>query len=234
MPRLFSNGAAMLMTRFCLALGLVLVVSASASRAEDAPPAGCALASASFLSQPDQGEATITCSGLSEAFGRQFAEIMNRILQDRLDPQMVLAKLDEVDRVPEVDVARTIDEDQRQLMIQNLLGKPAAQIAIIAHPMVEDSAEFAKAIATQLLMLGWQIEGHQIRRAAPKLLEPVRGVALVVRDRGAAPQNALLLKAALAAAHINASLVADPALAPEATLLWIGRRPQFAATEPPK
>jgi hypothetical protein len=94
MPRLFSNGAAMLMTRFCLALGLVLVVSASASRAEDAPPAGCALASASFLSQPDQGEATITCSGLSEAFGRQFAEIMNRILQDRLDPQMVLAKLD--------------------------------------------------------------------------------------------------------------------------------------------
>jgi hypothetical protein len=232
MPRFFSSGAAMLMNRFYLALGLVLVVSAGAARAEDAAlPAGCALASASFLSQPDQGDATINCSGLSEAFGQKFAEIMNRILQDRLDPQMVLAKLDEVDRVPEVDVARTFDEDQRQLMIKNLLGKPAEQIAITAHPMVEDSAEFAKAIATQLLMLGWQIEGHQIRRAAPKLLEPVRGVALVVRDRGAAPKKALLLKAALAAAHINASLVADPALPPEATLLWIGRRPQFSATE---
>jgi hypothetical protein len=225
----------MLMKRFSLALGVVLVVSAGASYAQDAPPpAGCALASASFLSQPDQGEVSINCSGLSEAFGRQFADIMNRILQDRLDPQMVLAKLDEVDRVPEADVARTLDDDQRQLMIQSLLGKPAAQIAITAHPTVEDSAEFAKAIATQLLMLGWQIEGHQIRRAAPKLLEPVRGVALVVRDRGAAPQKALLLKAALAAAHINASLVADPGLAPEATLLWIGRRPQFAATDPPK
>ena len=63
----------------------------------------------------------------------------------------------EVDRVPEVDVARTIDDDQRQLMIKNLLGKPAEQIAITAHPMVEDSAEFAKAIATQLLVLGWQV-----------------------------------------------------------------------------
>lgn len=225
----------MSMTRLSLALGLVLVVSVlvavTAARAEDAPTAGCTLASASFLAQPDQGDVTINCSGLSEAFGRQLAEIMSRILQNRLDPQMVLAKLEEIERVPQAGVARTVDEHQRQLIIQNLLGKPAAQIAITAHLTVEDSAEFAKAIATSLMMVGWQIEGNQIRRAAPKSLDPVSGIALVVRDRGAAPPKALHLKAALAAARVSAVLVSDPALAPDATLLWVGRRLSFAPTE---
>ena len=41
-------------------------------------------------------------------------------------------------------------------------------------------------------------------------------------------------KAALAAAHISAALVSDPALAADATLLWIGRRVVFAPAEPAK
>jgi hypothetical protein len=232
----------MLMTRSALALGLFLVVSAAmatpvaitAARAEDAPPAGCTFAGASFLSTPDQGDVTISCSGLSEAVGRQLADIMTRILKDRLDPQMVLAKLDEVDRIPEAGVARTVDESQRQSIIQSLLGKPVEQIAITAHLQVEDSADYAKAIATSLMMVGWQIEGQQIHRAAPKLLDPVQGLALVVHDRSAAPQKALQLKAALAAAHIGAPLVSNPALAADATMLWVGRRPEAAPTEPAK
>jgi hypothetical protein len=183
---------------------------------------------------PDQGEVTIGCSGLSEAFGKQFADILTRILQNRLDPQMVLAKLDEVDRVPLEGVARIVDDNQRQLIIQNLHGKPAGQIAITAHPLVEDSAEFAKAIATSLLQVGWQIEGQQIRRAAPKSLDSVPGIAVVVHDRGAPPPPALQLRAALNAAHITAALVADPALPPEATMLWVGRRPAFGSTGPAK
>jgi hypothetical protein len=227
----------MSMTRFSFGLGVFLVVSipmaTTASRAEDAA-AGCTLASASFLASPDQGEATINCTGLSEAFGRQLAEIMSRILQNRLDPQIVLAKLEEVERVPEAGVARAVDDQQRHLIIQSLIGKPAAQIAITAHLSVEDSAEFGKAIATSLMMVGWQIEGNQIRRAAPKSLDPVSGVALVVRDRSAPPQKALQLKAALAAARISAVLVSDPAMAADAALLWVGRRLTFAPTEPAK
>src|SRR5690348_3054943 len=100
----------MRVTHFYAAIGLFLLASATGARAEDAPAAGCTLASASFLASPDQGEVTINCSGLSEAFGRQLAEIMSRILQNRLDPQMVLVKLEEVDRVPEAGVARTVDD----------------------------------------------------------------------------------------------------------------------------
>jgi hypothetical protein len=226
MPRLFYDGAAMLMMRALIAFGLCWVMSAGTARAEDALPVGCAVTAVNMVSQ-DQGTVTIDCSGLSEAFGKDFAAIMTRILKDRLDPQMVMLKLDEVDRVPQEGVARTVDEDQRQRIIQSLFGKPPGQVAIIAHPKVDDSAEFAKAIATSLLQVGWQIEGQQIRRAAPQSLEPLPGLAVVVRDKNAVPQQAVLLKAALNAAHITAPLVADPALAPDATLIWVGRRPEF-------
>jgi len=171
----------MSMTRPLLALGLFLVVSAmlaatgatpmaiSAARADEIPPAGCSFAGASFLSQADLGDVTINCTGLSEAFGRQLTEILTRILKNRLDPQMVLAKLEEVDQVPPEGVARTVDDNQRHLIIQSLIGKPVEQIAITAHLSVEDSAEYAKALATPLMMVGWQIEANQVRRAAPEL-----------------------------------------------------------------
>ena len=55
-----------------------------------------------------------------------------------------------------------------------------------------------------------------------------RATYILPRDKGAAPEQALQLRAALIAAHIAAGLVADPSLAPEATLLWIGRRPGFS------
>jgi len=217
----------MLMMRSAIVLGLFWAVSASPARAEDAAAGACSVTDVNMTS-PDQGTVTIGCSGLSEAFGRQFADILTRILKDRLDPQTVMVKLDEVDRVPQEGIARTVDESQRQLIIQSLFGKPPGQIAITAHPIVEDSAEFAKAIATPLLQVGWRIEGQQIRRAAPQSLEPVPGLAVVVRDKGAAPRQALELRAALNAAHIATGLVADPSLAPDATLLWIGRRPGFS------
>jgi hypothetical protein len=230
---MFYDGAAMFPTRSAVALAFLLVAPAGAARADDAAPPGCTVSSVNIVAQ-DMGDVAISCSGLTEAFGQKFAEIMTRILQDRLDPQTVLAKLDEVDRIPGEGVARTVDENQRQMIIRALNGKPVGQIAITAHPLVDDSAEFAKAIATSLLTVGWQIEGHEIRRAAPKSLDPVTGLAIVVRDRVATPQHALQLKAALNAAHITASWVTDPALAPDATLLWVGRRPVFMSADPPK
>jgi hypothetical protein len=214
---------------FAFAL-LGLTLAPSAARAEDPAPGGCALTSALLVSQ-DQGTVTIGCSGVSEAFGGQLADVLTRILQDRLDPQMVLAKLDEVERVPQDGVARVVSETQQQTIIQALLGKQPGRIAITAHPQVEDSADYAKSLAAPLIMVGWQIEGHQVRRTAPKLLEGVSGVALVVRSREAPPPQALQLRAALSAAHIVAPLVSDPALPADAMTLWIGRRPVFMPTE---
>src|SRR4029077_2848735 len=119
MPRLFYDGAAMLMMRSAIVFGLFWVVSAGTASAQDALPVGCSVTAVNMVTQ-DQGTVTIDCSGLSEAFGKDFATIMTRILKDRLDPQMVMLKLDEVDRVPEEGVARTVDENQRQLIIQSL------------------------------------------------------------------------------------------------------------------
>ncbi len=221
------------MIGFAAALCLLLLLAAPLARADEPPPApGCSIGGTNMI-PVDKGEAkgdvTINCSGLTEAFGNQLNEILNRILQERLDPQMVMAKLSEVDRVPEEGVARVVNDDQRQQLIRALTGKPSEMIAITAHPAVDDSAEFAKGIAMALMMVGWQIDGQQIRRIAPKALDPVHGVAVVVKNRDTAPAKAAQLKAALASAHIAASLISDPSLAPDAALLWIGRRPQFMA-----
>lgn len=221
------------MKRLAIALAVSLAAGAAANAEEPPPP--CAVDGGNFVAQDKgdpKGDVTINCSGLTEAFGNQLTEVLNRILKDRLDPQMVLAKLSDVDRVPEEGVARTLTEDQRHLILQSLNGKPAAQIAITAHPAVEDSADYARGIATPLLMVGWKIEGNEIRRVAVKALEPVTGVALVVRDKNAPPEKAVELKTALAAAKITATLVSDPAMAADGTLLWIGRRPEFMPDQP--
>jgi len=76
-------------------------------------------------------------------------------------------------------------------------------------------------------MVGWQIEGNQIRRAAPKSLEGIAGVAIVVRSGDSLPPKALQLRNALTAANIGAQLVSDPGLPADGAMLWIGRRPVF-------
>jgi len=212
------------MKRLLIAVGLGLVVLSPAARADDAPAPACGLTSAPLLASSD-GNVLIGCSGgVSEAAGNQLAEILTRILQKRLDPQLVLVKLEEVDRVTD-GVARVVDDGQRQAIVQSLVGKQAEQITITAHLAVDDAAEFAKGIAAPLTMAGWQIEGHQIRRAASRALDGVHGVAIVVRNRDAAPPKALQLKNALSAAQIGSQLVSDPNLPADAATLWIGRRP---------
>lgn len=220
------------MKRFAVALGFLVVITAPAARAQTPPP--CTFVPATSLLGQNQIDVTISCTGLGEAMGKQFADMLNKIVQDRLDPRSVIAKLDEVERIPEQGVARTVSDDQRQTIVQSLLGKPVAEVAISAHPLEDDSGDFAQALAMPLVMVGWHIEGDQIRRRAPKQLDPVPGLALVVRDRNAPPQKALQLRAALAAAQIGSALVSDPAQPPDAVLLWIGRRPELPPVEPPK
>ncbi len=200
----------------------VSALLAAAAHSEPAP-AACALASGLVVAQ-DQGVVTLVCIGPNEAQGNQLAELLSRILQNRLDPQAVLVKLEEIAPVPRDGVARLLDDAQREAVIRVLSGNPPEQIAIVAHPEAADSGDFAKALAMPLLMVGWRIESNQIRRVAPKPLAEITGVALVVRDRNAAPEKAVRLKAALAAARIVAPLVSDPALPGEATTLWVGRR----------
>ena len=216
-----------------LGLGVILCVSfcGAVARAQTPPPS-CALTGSSGLMPQAPGDVSIGCNGVSEAVGKQLVELLNRMLQERLDPQGVMAKLGEVERIPEAGVARTVTQEQRQQIIKALLGKPPAQVALNAHPQVEDSAPLAQELAMALAMVGWQIEGDQIRRRATRELDAVPGIALFVKDRNAPPQKAQQLKAALAAAAIGSSLVSNPSLAPDAVMVWIGRRPEFAASDP--
>jgi hypothetical protein len=222
------------MKRLLIAIALGLAIAPNAAGADEPPAqANCEIAAQAMIGG-DPNKVTIACYGINDAFAEQLIGLAHRMLRDRINPQTVLAKLDEVERVPEDGVARTLDDVQRQVIIQSLHGQDAAQIMITAHPNVDDSAGYAKDLATPLLMAGWQIEGHQVRRTAPKALEPVQGVAIVVRDTNAPPKKAQRLKAALTAAKVTAPFVSDPRFDAEATMLWIGKRPGFMQADAAK
>lgn len=220
------------MKRLFLVLALV-AFSPIGAGADDAsqPPRACGLVSALLVSQ-DQGSITIGCNGIGEEFGGQLADVLTEMLQRRLDPQQVLAKLAELEPVPAVNVNRDLDAGHRQLMVQSLVGKSPEQITIAADPKETDAGEYGKQLATALMMVGWTIDGNQISRKEVPGLNGVHGLALVVRNNANPPAKAVALKAALQSAHVEAPLRSDPSLAGEATVLWIGKRPSFNPLEP--
>ena len=207
-----------------LAFLLLLPVSAWA---DDAPQGqGCGLVTSALISQ-DQGQVMINCVGVTEEFGTQLAGVLTYVLQHRLDPQIVIAKLDEIEGAPPGDAPRTLSADQAQTLVQGLVGKPTGTIAIVAYPDGKDAGDYALAIATKLQIAGWQIEGRQVRRSAPQNLVDITGIALVVHDEKSPPEAALQLKRAMGAAKIFLPIISDPSMGKDTELLWIGKRPDF-------
>lgn len=220
------------MKRLFVTLGAGLITSIPAALAQSPPPPACAVIGTNPRTQ-HEADVTIGCSNIPEAMAAPLAAVLTRILQQQLDPQLLMARLNEIAALPAEGVARAVTDDQRQAIIRSLTGKPSAEVAVIAHPLVQDAAELAQALATPLVMVGWQLQGNQIRRAAPRHLDQVPGIALVVRDAGKLPPKAEQLKAALIAASLGPNVVSDPAMPPDGVLLWIGR-PPGNAPKPPK
>jgi hypothetical protein len=207
------------------ALFCTLAALPGIARADDPPPGekGCGVVSGMLISQ-GQGQVMINCVNVTEELGGQLAGVLTYILQQRLDPEIVVAKLGEIQGGPEEGVARSLSTDQGQAIVRSLVGKPSETVAIAAHPTENDSADYAKAIATQLQMVGWQIDNNHISRVVPKGFENLPGLMVIVRDEKAPPAKAQLLKTAFAAAKLFLPIVADPTLAPDRAILWVGKR----------
>jgi len=219
------------MTRITPALLSALLLFPAAARADDPQEGqGCGIVSGALISQ-DKGQVMINCVGVTAEFGSQLAGILTYVLQHRLDPEVVIAKLDEMEGMPAGDAPRILNASQGQVIVQALLAKPSAQIAIVANPEGKDTADYAVAIASQLQLAGWQVTGGQIRRMVPPALAEVTGLVLVVRDEKSPPDAALRLKQAMAGAKIFLPVISDPGLAPDATMLWVGKRPDFNAAQ---
>lgn len=219
------------MKSFLVALFAAAVVLPAAAFADgDAQQEkGCGVATGAFVAQGD-GQVTINCFGVTPEFGAQLAGVLTEVLQRRLDPELVVAKLSEIEGLPPDGTPRSLTADQGQTLVQSLVaGKPAA-ISISADPEGAEPGGYALAIATRLGMAGWRIEGDQIRRAVPPGLAEIRGLVLAVRDDKAPPDKATRLKQAMAAAKIFVPIVAKPDLGADAALLWVGKRPTLGAT----
>jgi len=213
---------------FLVSLLAALMLS-MAAQADDPPgpsAVGCGMVSGALISQ-GQGQVMINCVGVTEEFGAQLAGILTFVLQNRLDPELVIVKLGEMEGVPEGNTARTLSSDQGQAIVKSLLGKPSEEIAIVAHPQSDDGGDYAVAIATRLAMVGWRIEGNQIRRVAPPSLDEIPGLVMVVHDEKKPPEKARELKAAMISAKIVLPIISDSTLPADGALLWVGKRPIF-------
>jgi hypothetical protein len=221
------------MKQLLLAMLSALLLVPAAARADDTPSGerGCGLVSGALVPQ-GQGQVMINCVGVTEDFGGQLAGILTYVLQNRLDPEIVIAKLNEIEGVPEGDAPRSLTVDQGQAIVQSLVGAKPEVIAMIANPAGSDSGEYSISIATRLGMAGWQIEGNQIRRLVPPGLADIAGLVLVVQNEKAPPEKAVALKKAMAAAKIYLPIVSDAQMAQGGAMLWVGKRPSFnAATQ---
>lgn len=211
--------------------GLLLM---PAARAGDAPkpgtpaPRGCRLADGALVNQ-EGGRVTIDCLGVGPQLGGRLAGILTYVLQRRLDPELVIARLDEVQGVPPANQPRNLSDDQGLALVQSLVaGKPGV-ISVFADPDGPEPGNYALALATRLGMAGWRIAGSQIRRTAPSELEDMRGVVLVVHDDKSPPAMAVQLKKSFAAAKLFVPIVSCPDVPPDAALLWVGKRPELDA-----
>ena len=213
-------------------LGALILIPAA--WADDAPqPAGqanppgdqlgCGIVT-SALSAPVPGQVTINCEGVSEAYGTQLAGILTYVLQKRLDPEIVIAKLDEISGAPAGDEPRNLTADQGQAIVKSLVESKPAVIKIVADPEGSEPGNYALSIATRLGMAGWQIDGSQIPRTVPPGLEDIRGLVLIVRDEKKPPEKAQQLKKAMAAAKIFLPMISRAEVAPDQAMLWIGKR----------
>jgi hypothetical protein len=206
----------------------VVLPAVALADGDASPEKGCGVATGAFVAQGD-GQVTINCVGVTPEFGAQLAGVLTEMLQRRLDPDLVVAKLAEIDGLPPDGEPRSLTADQGQTLVKSLVaGKPAV-ISINADPEGAEPGGYALAIATRLGMAGWRIEGDQIRRAVPPGLAEIHGLVIAVRDDKAPPDKAMQLKQAMAAAKIFVPIVAKPDLGPDAALLWVGKRPTLGA-----
>ena len=211
-----------------LALLSALLITPAAAWAENSPSAqadqlGCSIVSVAFA--PGQSQVMINCVGVGEAYGGQLAGILTSVLQRRLDPEVVVAKLDEIEGVPAGDEPRNLTADQGQAIVQSLVAGKAAAIKMVADPDGAEAGNYALAIAMRLGMAGWQIEGNQIPRTVPAGMEDIYGLVLAVHDEKKPPEKAQQLKNALLAAKIFLPVVSRADIAPDDAMLWVGKRP---------
>ena len=68
------------------------------------------------------GTVTINCVGVTAEFGGQLAGILTYVLQRRLDPEIVIAKLDEINGAPAGNTPRNLTTDQGQALVQSLMA----------------------------------------------------------------------------------------------------------------
>lgn len=179
---------------------------------------------------------TINCQGISAKQGEEFLKILNKIAKNELDPDTVMAKLDEIAKaVQKISTPlpkRRISPGDRTEIIALLSHKTgtAGVSAIANNP---EAYQFAQDWYDVLKAAGWKMQDATVR-VFMSVGMPFSGVILKIHGQPAGtgsvsiPRDSLEGRVAMSLEKVNGSLAVEPYPdMPDGTvLLEIGPRPE--------
>jgi hypothetical protein len=141
----------------------------------------------------NSGTITIQCGGISTKLGNQLVVILNRIAKNQLDPDAVMAKLDEIQRgvneIREAGAPRRLSNPQRDVLVSRLtpLSKPRLSVLVLnGSAEIED---LSKDFQDVFKRLGWPL-GNQLYGMVPSSF---RGISVGVKSQQDHPAAAEVL-----------------------------------------
>jgi hypothetical protein len=179
-------------------LGIILAFSSFALLQQSATTSG----QCSPISPNNSGAITINCPGMSKEQGQKMIAILNKILADQLDPDAVMAKLDEIIANQEKQSEEIgkikgqqgpwlLDPTIQERMFDSL--KNAPKVPVIVESQTRSTQNFSQGIVNVFMKLKWPLR----KRITESSNAPIIGIECFgsenVRDSMAQIETALQL-----------------------------------------
>jgi hypothetical protein len=153
-----------------------------------------------------------TCQGFDEKKASQILAIVNRIAANQLDPDVVMRKLDEIQKslgdIQEANSPCRLMPEQRQKILAFLENQAKGVLVISANITASDSRAYADQIAEVFRTAGWSVRVDNAIITGPN----IQGLWITVKDGRAPPISAGILHYALAAGGITTRGEYDPSI----------------------
>src|ERR1035437_2410484 len=125
---------------------------------------------------------TINCSGISKAQGQKMLAILNKILMNQLDPDAVMAKLDEIQNdirhIQRRQGWPELTEDQVRTLTSKLSAFPRQKVMIILTNPDTNKSLLAGQLRDAIQRATWDVKQGSNMCMGP----PLTGIYITVRD----------------------------------------------------
>ena len=161
----------------------------------------------------------ITC-GIGQEQGRKMLSILNKILASQIDPDAVMAKLDEIqkgiEKIREANIQRHLTPAQKTALLEKLKSLPKLRLIFRIENGTAEVATFADDFVEVFTQLGWlnKQKDWDMGIGASRIV----GLNMIVRSQEEYPPAAGALYNVLQGMGFDLQVFSDPKL--QANEIW--------------